>query len=150
MKARNIAGRTAICGAAVAASVVGLSTPALAYAQDNFSVCYSVASHCDSGYTTGAITWFNRTAEVSGQVGDRGAGSMTAIFEAFADSTKVDTETRFTDDTAIGTTASPRGFTFTIGDPDLVGGINRVRITLCKNYQTASQSCTSQENHWRD
>lgn len=150
MKVRSVASRTAVCGVAVAASVAGMSAPALAYAPDNFSFCYSAASRCDGGSTTGTITWLNRTAEVSGQVSDNGAGSITAIFEAFAASTKIDTQTRSADDTATGPTASPRGFTFAIGDPNLVGGINRVRLTLCKNYKTTSESCTSQENHWRD
>jgi hypothetical protein len=150
MKVRTVVSRAAVGGVAVAASVVGVSTPALAFAPDSFSVCYSVSSRCDSGYTVGTINWLNRTAEVSGEVSDSGAGSITAIFEAFAASNKIDTQTRSTDDTATGPTASPRGFTFAIGDPNLVGGINRVRITLCKNYKTASQSCTSQDNHWRD
>jgi hypothetical protein len=149
VKARTITTRTAVCATAVAASVVGLSAPASAYDPDIFHRCVSEAISCD-GLTSGDITWLNRTAQVSGSVVDEGPGSITAIFEAFAGSTKIDTQTRTTDDASTGSSASPRGFSFAIGDPDLVGGINRIRITVCRNYQTANQGCSPQQNIWRD
>jgi len=142
MRASSVAKRlVAVCGIAVATSIVGMSMPA--QAATGFLTC---VDSCAGG-TRGSITWFNRTANVSGSVFDSGYGTTTAIFEAFAGSTKIDVETRFADDQ--GSTGPNRSFSFTIGDTDLVGGIDRIRITVCKNYQTIAEYCSPQDNYWR-
>lgn len=90
-----------------------------------FFSCWDPA--CLTAFTEGGITWFNRTAGVQGQVVDTAdPGSTTAIFEAFAGATKIDTETRTINN-------DERPFNFTIGDTDLVGGINRIKVTVCIN-----------------
>ena len=103
---------------------------------------------CDLGpgeYTTGTITWLNRTATLSGWV-NHPAGvdySTTAIFDAFAGATKIDTETR-----TLRTPDPSHPFSFTIGDPNLHGGIDRIRVTVCDN-ETTPPFCGAQENSLR-
>src|SRR5207253_2434081 len=94
-----------------------------------------------------SITWNNRTANVGGTIYDFNAGTTTAIFEAFAGSKKIDSQTRFVDDA--GSTGYARPIAFPIGDPNLVGGINRIKVTLCRNYNTASQYCNTPAQHSR-
>jgi hypothetical protein len=80
------------------------------------------------GVTSGTITWFNRTARVTGSV-QKGVfvTTTTAVFEAFAGSTKIESQTR----TVNGSFPDGiRGFDFVIGDTNLVGGINRIKITI--------------------
>ena len=134
--------------AAVAAALVtggiltGTGVPA--QAADSFQVCSPI---CSLGDTGGSITWFNRTAGVTGDVTDVGAGSTTAIFEAYAGDRKIDTQTRTAnDESSLG---SPRGFNFTIGDTNLVGGINRIKITVCFNFGTPIQRCGTPKNYSR-
>ncbi|MBT2676733.1 hypothetical protein J7E95_39320 [Streptomyces sp. ISL-14] len=43
-----------------------------------------------------------------------------------------------------------RDFNFTIGDTDLVGGIDRIKVTLCTQYSDSDEPvCSSPENHSR-
>lgn len=72
---------------------------------------------------------------------------LIALFEAYAGNAKVDTETRSANDES--DLGSVRTFGFTIGDPDLVGGINRIRVTVCRNYQTSSQLCGAPGQYYR-
>jgi hypothetical protein len=104
-----------------------------------------VHESCEGSQTTGFITWLNRTATLSGGV-SKPEGveySVTAIFDAFAGTTKVDTQTR--------TLRSPdylMSIGFTIGDPNLVGGIDRIRVQICENDLTPP-FCGVQQNFWR-
>ena len=59
--------------------------------------------------------------------------------EAFAGATKIDTQSG-------SVTDGERSYNFTIGDPDLVGGINRIRITVCTPSPT---NCGAPLNVWR-
>jgi hypothetical protein len=82
-----------------------------------------------NGEVEGTITWFNRTANITGDVfiGEF-ATTTTAVFEAFAGSTKIESQTR-----TVNLTTFPNGdrhFNFLIGDTNLVGGINRVKVTI--------------------
>ncbi|WP_416901218.1 hypothetical protein [Micromonospora echinospora] len=140
MKGYKKIARVLFAAALATAGSVGIAAGPVQAAQ-NFDVC--VGSACDLAYTQGTITWGNRTADVTGSVFDSGQGYTTAIFEAFAGSTKIDSETRTADDeTSLG---SPRGFNFNIGDPDLVGGIDRIKITVCITDST--QWCGSPVNY---
>ncbi|WP_306207799.1 hypothetical protein [Actinoplanes sp. RD1] len=141
MRAATVAATTAAVVTATAVSA--LAAPSTAATDSSFDVCGATCL----GETWGSITWYNRTAYVNGYVWDSGAGSATALFEAFAGDTKIDTETRTANDESdLGTL---RAFDFTIGDPDLVGGINRIRVTVCRNYQTSSQLCGDPEHFYR-
>ena len=87
---------------AVGSLLFSLATPASAadYRTSEFFVC---GPWCFSGnvevcdYTYGTITWYNRTAGVTGQVIDGTTNPddyTVAIFEAFAGATKIDSESR--------------------------------------------------------
>lgn len=119
---------------------------AAAAAPTPFIVCAHTES-CGAGYTYGDITWHNRTATVDGFVrDDQGPGSTTAVFEAFAGATKIDSTTRTANaDSSLG---SPREYYFTIGDTDLVGGIDRIKITVCRNL-AAGVDCGLPVNYSR-
>ncbi|MFM9615533.1 hypothetical protein [Streptomyces sp. V2] len=130
-------GLLAVCGA------VGLANaPASAadYPTDHFVVGN------DSGRTYGDITWYNRTANITGTVADHTSGGYTtAYFEAFAGSTKIDSVTRSANDES--DLGEWRGFNFTIGDTDLTGGIDRIKVTVCRHYSSGSDVCSAPENY---
>ncbi|MFE0593833.1 hypothetical protein [Micromonospora echinospora] len=138
-KSNQVLRSLALTAAAVAGSAVVTASPA--QAATSFDVC-GPTNYCSLSYTFGTITWYNRTAGVTGSVVDVGPGNTTAYFEAFAGSTKIDSQTRTADDeTSLG---SPRGFNFTIGDTNLVGGIDRIKITVCFTDSTGQQCGTPQ------
>jgi len=110
--------------------VLGVAPPAHAYSTIGFSA-YGPELENSVSFTEGSFTWYNRTANVQGHVVDLGWGSTTAIFEAYAGDRKIDSETRTANDTTDLTWN--RSFNFTIGDTDLVGGINLIKVTVCKN-----------------
>lgn len=90
---------------------------------------WDVSSDGYEGLSVGAVTWANRTATLKGHVQDDGGiVSTTVFFTAYAGATKVDSDTR---------TASPgedRSFSdFTIGDPGLIGGFDRLKIQVCES-----------------
>ncbi|MFG1626799.1 hypothetical protein [Kribbella sp. NPDC049227] len=111
----------------------------------SFQAC--VQDSCEGTWTAGSITWLNRTATLSSVTIFKPEGvdySATVIFDAFAGTTKIDTQTR-----TMRTSADRQDFpAFTIGDPNLVGGINRIRVQLCEN-DTTPPFCGIQQNFWR-
>lgn len=126
-------GLLAACGA------LGVASAPAAAADDTFYVGDSIGS------TYGDITWYNRTANIQGTVADHSSGSTTAYFEAYAGSTKIDSQTRTAnDDSDLG---EWRDYNFTIGDSDLVGGIDRIKITVCRHYSSGVDVCSSPENY---
>ena len=105
-----------------------------------------VQDSCAGTSTSGPITWLNRTATLSVTIfKPEGVDySATAIFDAFAGTTKIDTQTR-----TMRTSAAFQDFpALTIGDPNLVGGINRIRVQICENDLTPP-FCGIQQNFWR-
>lgn len=143
----------AVFAAAAALLVAGsgnASATSVAWATDPFpEVCSSWADPaCDNGAGDGYIKWSNRTAGIKGYVWDFGAdpASYTKVyFDAFAGSTKVDSDFR----TANGENR-PFG-EFAIGDPNLVGGIDRVRIQVCTHFPDwPYKECSAQFNVFRD
>lgn len=134
--------RTAVVGALVGSGVaVGMSAPAQADTSEQFYVCDATCFN----WTSGTITWHNRTATVSGTVYDEQPGAYTtAIFEAFAGSTKIDSATRTANDES--DLGWARNFSFSIGDPNKVGGINRIKITVCWT-SAETRSCGPSENY---
>lgn len=107
-----------------------------AWAPDHFKVCW-IPTACDV-YAEGDITWGNRTAHVSVRVVGPG-GAATAHFDAFASSTKVDSYI-----------ANEPGGQFDIGDPNLRGGINRIRTQVCFTAIGGESGCGPQWNDIRD
>ena len=123
---RNNLVRRAVATAAVAAGVAGggAVAPAAAtvqYAVDTFYTCMPETCLVR---VEGTVTWHNRTATITGKVTNGLGGSATGTFIAYAGTTTIDRTTR----TASGVSTTP--FSFVIGDPDLVGGINKVRIVI--------------------
>jgi hypothetical protein len=108
------------------------SATSAAWANDTFSLC---SGTCKLGAARGTIAWGNRTANVNGSVSDASSElHTTVIFDAYAGNTHVDHQTR----TASNTTKS---YNFPIGDPDLVGGINRILITVCTTTTLGAEEC---------
>lgn len=105
-----------------------------AWAPDHFKVCWSTCVV----YAEGDITWGNRTAVVSVQISAPGYNA-SVYFDAFAGTTKVDSHVSF-----------KPGDTFTIGNPNLVGGINRIRTQVCVTSSDGQFGCGGQWNDIRD
>ncbi|WP_158641307.1 hypothetical protein [Amycolatopsis eburnea] len=118
--------RTGVAAAAAAITMTAtVVAPAAAatWPNDTFDLC---ATNCGVGGTWGGVVWGNRTAELQGTMYDSGGVGTTVYFEAYAGSVKIDGTTRSTP----ADSASP--FHFTIGDPDLVGGFDRLKIQVCQ------------------
>jgi len=119
--------RAVAVGVAAVAAAGAATVPAAAttqFAVDHFKVCMDEAANDCSTRVEGTITWGQRTAVVTGKVINGGGGSATAGFSAYAGSKKIDHTTR----TAKGVSTTP--FSFVIGNPTLVGGINRISETM--------------------
>jgi hypothetical protein len=137
--------------AAASALAVGLALGAVVtpvasataggWANDPFSVC---SASCAKGAAKGTISWSNRTANVNGSVADA-AGDLhtTVIFDAYAGNSLIDHQTR----TASATTKS---YNFPIGDPNLVGGINRILIKVCTTTVFGDEQCAGPYEERRD
>lgn len=126
---------------AMGATALGLgqlpASAAPAWAVDRFKVCVD-PDQCGREYAEGKITWGNRTAVMSVRVVDQGGGIVSAHFDAFAGSAKVDSEVLYGNDT------------FTIGDPNRRGGINRIRTQVCVTSTDGRFACSRQWNDIRD
>jgi len=126
---------------AAALAVAGLSLGQLpanaapAYASDHFKLCID-GWDCRTVYLEGWIYWGNRTARMT--VDHQGA-TMTGHFDAFAGSRKIDSRVTIADTEY-----------FSIGDPDLVGGINRIRSQACISGDGGAFKCSDQWNDIRD
>ncbi|WP_143465916.1 hypothetical protein [Kribbella sp. ALI-6-A] len=128
----------ALAGAAagLAAVVQAPAQASVQYADDQWGPICSPGG-CTSK-ADGWIVWANRTATVGGSVQDDIANQQTTVyFDAFQGSVKVDSETR----TAKVSDTAPVSFRFTIGNPDLPGGIDRIRIQICRTPVGGSEIC---------
>jgi len=126
--------RAIVAGVLAAAGIVlGVQVPAYAaWPSDIFHIAFtpSYPAHLTDGH----VNWGNRTAYVDGTVFDMDdlPTTTTVVFEAYAASTKIDSQTRTVDEN--GSTGYFRNFGFSIGDPDKPGGIDRIKITIRINY----------------
>ncbi|MEU9609091.1 hypothetical protein [Streptomyces sp. NPDC048057] len=122
----------ALLGAAQIASPAVAATPNEAY-----SVCFK-NSDCNMGYTVGNIQWDNYPV-ITGSVVNRlnSPHSTTAVFESYFHDTKVDSATR---------TSRDGNLTFS---PIYVNAynVNRIKITVCQNWETGVTDCGSPENY---
>ncbi|MEU0789715.1 hypothetical protein ABZ342_06585 [Amycolatopsis sp. NPDC005961] len=137
---RTVRNGVAVSGIALALAAV-LVTPASAssaWPNDTFRLC--TTQGC-GGQAIGGVIWGNRTSTVQGTVADYLARGTTVYFEAYAGATKIDSATR----TASAHDDVP--FNFSIGDPDRVGGFDRLKITVCESGKTY---CTVPVNADRD
>jgi hypothetical protein len=111
-----------------------------AWAVDEYNIC--VDAGCIVG-TYGTVVWGNRTATVDGTVYDLSSEGYSSLhFDAFAGSTKVDSE-------VISPVWKPgEDYSFVIGDPNRVGGIDRVRVQAC--WRGSFTQCSTQFNMIRN
>jgi hypothetical protein len=96
--------------------------------------------------TAGDIIWYNRTAGVAGYVAAycciNELQTTRAHFASYAGSRKIQEKTR---DSNGGVVRFDR---FVIGDTNLVGGINRIKITVCTLFTDTGWLC-GQPVHYR-
>ncbi|MBM7787969.1 hypothetical protein [Tenggerimyces flavus] len=140
--------RRGIAMFAAAAAMVGVGSGTASAAEvDHWPIVCSANTGCPDWAKGGAVVWGNRTAEVSGSVRDSSKSQyewVTVYFDAFAGSTKIDSTSRTANN-------EERPFRFFIGDPNLVGGIDRVRIQVCGHFPATwpFEECGPQYNVWR-
>jgi hypothetical protein len=138
---RRLGTASALAAVLALGVVAPVASATVAWANDTYSGC---SDSCKRGAARGTIVWANRTANVNGSVSDA-AGDLhtTVIFDAYAGNTLVDHQTR----TATSTTKS---YNFPIGDPDLVGGINRILIKVCTTDVFGHEGCGGPYEERRD
>lgn len=141
-----------------AAVLFGLVAPAHAYPITTWIHCHESGVSCSTssyGYADGSFTWYNRTAYVSGDVHRKNAtfvsnpdGSIGQVqgvqvaFEAYAPGgIKVDTQTR-----TVNPPDSSLHYGFTIGDTNLAGGIERIKVTIC--IYSPARWCGAPRNYY--
>lgn len=121
--------------------VVGVQTPALAYPVTPFGVC-GYTSSCDIA-TWGEFTWYNRTAKIDGYMEGCVADADPyfkhwAVFESFRGSKKIDSK-----NFPVSNCGGVQDFVMTIGDTNLVGGIDRIKVTVCSGFALNEWTCGS-------
>ncbi|GHG03028.1 hypothetical protein GCM10017567_18050 [Amycolatopsis bullii] len=130
----------AVAVPAVWAGPAGASTTA--FPNDSWDISTDVSP---LGLSSGGAVWSNRSAVLQGSVQDFGGDHSTRVyFTAYAGSTKVDGD---------GRTAGPGEtvpFKFSIGDPDRVGGFDRLSIQVCELGAGGPQLCSPGINLHRD
>ncbi len=125
--------------AAASLAVMGLglgqvpASAAPAWATDHFKLCLP-GFDCGLMYIEGWITWGNRTASVVVDHHNYG-GNVTGHFTGYAGSTKVDNEVTSGDTQ------------FVIGNPNLPGGINRIKSQACVSGDGGAFVCTTPPWH---
>ena len=137
----GLAALAAAAGVVLTAGPAAASTDAT-WPNDTFTICdYRPGTTICDGATIGGIIWGNRTSTLQGRLIDHGGAGTTVYFDAFAGSTKVDSDHR--NSGAYGDIP----YNFTIGNPDLAGGFDRLRIQVCR---TGTTQCSVQINVHRD
>ncbi|MDS0134578.1 MULTISPECIES: hypothetical protein [unclassified Amycolatopsis] len=143
-------GKTWIRGIAVAAAAAALpmvlagqaGATTTAFPNDSWDISNDVSP---VGLSSGGVIWSNRSAVLQGSVEDFGGNFATRVyFTAYAGDTKVDGD---------GRTAGPGKtvpFKFSIGDPDRVGGFDRLSIQVCELGLDGPQLCSPGVNLHRD
>ncbi|MFD8497324.1 hypothetical protein [Amycolatopsis sp. NPDC059657] len=105
-----------------------------------FMIC-DVPTCPDPSYVYGWITWYARMVHISGRVSSDTTPKTTwlqARFQAFAGGHQVGaTQTR----TAMASNGWGLDFAFDMGDPNLVGGVTMIRVTLCSPTSTGTTAC---------
>jgi hypothetical protein len=117
--------RAVAVGASILMGLVIGAGPAQAATSSTLYICSLETSTACYDYVSGTVTWYNRTALLTGAIaGDH--PNIIATFEAWAGSTRVGApQTRTSYD------YGRKGFEFTMGDSNLPGGINTIYYKLC-------------------
>ncbi|MEU0091716.1 hypothetical protein [Kribbella sp. NPDC006257] len=135
--------RRALATGAAAAAIAaagGLTTASAStqYSPDTFHICVDQSCTME---TNGTITWTNRMASISGEVINRVSGTAMADFGVFAGENSID-----------GMVVKSASYTTTkfpataVGDPNLVGGVNIVKIKICSSYTR----CSAEHSYYRN
>lgn len=147
---------TATVGFAVVGVLLMLVAPTHAAASaiqgEHFACAAPKATNCRVGYHSTVsyrVLWHNRTATVSGHIetpDERGPANYDytrVFFESFAGPTEIDSTHR------TSSHIDGLGFSFAMGDPNLVGGIDRVKVTVCTYYIDLDRLCGAPVNAMR-
>lgn len=132
--------------AALTAALGTVATPVASaagsgWANDTFSMC---SASCADGAARGTIVWGNRQSNINGSVSDAPGERYTTVkFDAYAGNTFVDEQTR-------SATSTTKSYNFPIGDPDLVGGVNRILIKVCTTSTFGTETCRAPSEERRD
>ncbi|WP_157746339.1 hypothetical protein [Micromonospora inositola] len=106
---------------------------------------------CPATVSVGHFTWYNRTTSIEGYLWNEtgfGSGKAAVIFEAYAGSTKVNTFV--TTKLPAGGVGSPgMYYAGSVGDTNRVGGINRIKTTVCFYWTSGDVSCGANHNEYR-
>ncbi|WP_433494447.1 hypothetical protein ACQP26_28445 [Micromonospora sp. CA-248089] len=137
--------------AAAAASLAFAAPAKAAYPTSTFSVDAPTA-YRDSA--NGSITWYNRSVGVQGVVwttaliDQDNVDHTTAYFEVYdGESKKMNSTTR----TSSGQNNNAWvNYNFTIGDPDGLKAVARVRVTVCAVRDDGSQTCSRPTSYGRE
>lgn len=129
--------------AAAAASLTFAAPAQAAYPTTPYYVLAPTAYQDDAG---GTVTWYNRSVGIQGYVQtstlipDDNVNHTTVYFEVYdGKSVKMTSTTR----TASGQNNSARlDYNFSIGDPDGLKAVMRVRVTVCAVRDDGSQDCS--------
>ncbi|WP_370969486.1 hypothetical protein [Amycolatopsis sp. cg9] len=140
MTSTRLALRTGAVAAGIVITVAATPAAAAGWPNDSFDLCPTT---CAIGGTIGGVAWGNRTAEVQGSMTDIEGSGTTVFFEAYSGSVKIDSTTRTTP------ADKTEPFHFTIGDPDRVGGFDRLKIQVCQGRSTPAW-CSRPVNADRD
>lgn len=112
----------------------------VAAAEKYFMIC-DVPTCPEPSYVSGWITWYARTVHISGRVSSAITPKtrwLQARFQAYAGGHQVGaTQTR----TAMASNGWGLDFAFDMGDPNLVGGVTMIRVTLCSPTSTGTTGC---------
>jgi hypothetical protein len=139
--------RISVLIAAAMLPIILLSNATSASATDHeFLACQD--DNCqDNGDTAGDIVWNNRTATIVNAYLVHPANATwytTATYDGMAGTTKVDSAAG-----SVGPNVRVINFPpFAVGDPNRVGGIDRIRITVCSRID-GYPACGNQYSFWR-
>jgi hypothetical protein len=126
-------------------AVAGALPAHAAYPTQDYYAC--PLAGCASDYANGTITWYNRTAGISGYVRQAAnSGLVTQVnIDAFQGSTLIEHQAR-----TVQEANYELGYGFVIGDPNLGGGIDRIRVTVCLIFLNPTDKvCGTPMHYWR-
>ena len=139
----------AVSAAAIALVAAGQLQASATPQWDNDTWSITWANPLVFAGTSGGVVWGNRTVEVQGRVDRKDfiTDAATVYIEGYAGATKIDSEVRST-----GFFRDTLPFHFFIGDTNLPGGIDRIKLQLCLDNDQGQHvgGCTKPVNLQRD
>jgi hypothetical protein len=114
------------------------------YAPDTFRICVDQACTME---TKGTITWSNRMATIEGEVINRVSGTALGNFGVFAGENYIEGMViKSTVPAGSSTDVVTKFGPATLGNPDLAGGVNIVKIKVCSSFTR----CSAEHSYVRD